>query len=154
MLTARLFVFLKARQIGMTWLCLASFLWLCLFHDGRVCLLFSKTELDAYELARRVRAMYGRLPAWMQAQRRLTTDNKGELEWDNGSRVLSLAATRSAGRTYTASAVFLDEFAHMQWGEDVYTAVKPTMDAGGQLFINSTANGEGNRFHKLWQAAV
>src|SRR3990167_9119303 len=38
MLTARLIVFLKARQIGMTWLCLAYFLWLCLFHDGRVCL--------------------------------------------------------------------------------------------------------------------
>jgi hypothetical protein len=32
-------------------------------------------------------------------------------------------------------------------------ALKPTIDAGGQLIILSTANGLGNLFHRLWTAA-
>jgi hypothetical protein len=42
----------------------------------------------------------------------------------------------------------------MQWGTEVYTALKPTIDGGGQLFVVSTANGEQGLFHKLWTDAV
>lgn len=154
-LVERLIIVLKARQIGLTWLVLAYFLWLCLFKPGRVCLLFSKTEdPDAYELLRRVKAMYLRLPDWMRAERPIVRENMSTIEWSNGSRVQSLAATKSAGRSFTASAVLLDEFAHMLWGPHVYTALKPVIDGGGQLFLVSTANGETGLFHDLWQKAA
>jgi hypothetical protein len=149
----RLLIILKARQLGITWLCCAYALWLCMFKPGKVVLLFSKGALEAYELARRIREMYLRLPLWLRASNPLIKDNLSELQWANGSRVQSLAATRSAGRSFTASLVLMDEAAFMQWATELYTALKPTIDAGGQLFVVSTANGEQGFFHKLWTDA-
>lgn len=150
----KLVIILKARQLGISWLCCAYALWLCLMKPGRVVLMFSEREDKSQELVRRLRVMYQRLPEWMRVRVPLTKDNTQALEWANGSRVSASAATPGAGRSLTASLVLLDEFAFMQWGADVYTAVKPTIDAGGQLFIVSTANGEGDKFHALWNDAL
>lgn len=150
----KLVIILKARQLGISWLVCAYVLWLCVFRPGRVVLFLSKGETEAQELARRVRVMYERLPEWMRLRVPLVGDNTRSMTWANGSRVQSMAATKGAGRSFTASLVVLDEMAFMQWGEQVYTACKPTIDAGGQLFIVSTANGEGDLFAKLWDNAV
>lgn len=144
-------IILKARQLGITWLILAEDLWDCLFHSGIVVLYFSKGELEADELIRRVAGMYSRYDGDKPA---LVKQNGSELVWANGSRMRSLPATRSAGRSFTATKVRLDEFAHMQWGQQVYTAVKPTIDNGGKLIVFSTANGEGDPFHTLWDGAA
>lgn len=150
----RLLIILKARQLGITWLCCAYALWLCMFKRGQVVLLFSKGALEAYELARRIRVMYLRLPLWMRHRNPLVKDNFSEMAWANGSRIQSLAATRTAGRSFTASLVLMDEAAFMQWATELYTALKPTIDGGGQLFVVSTANGEQGLFHKLWAGAT
>lgn len=154
LMVERLVIILKARQLGISWLVCAYVLWLCFFQDGKVALLFSKGQLEANELARRISALYHRLPAWLRATGpALVKDNTGELIWSNGSRVQSLPATQNAGRTFTASLVVLDEFAFVQWAEQLYTALKPTIDGGGQLIILSTANGTNNLFHELWERA-
>ncbi len=154
LVTEKLVIILKARQLGISWLCCAYALWLCLMKPGRVVLMFSEREDKSQELVRRLRVMYQRLPEWMRQRVPIAKDNTQSLEWANGSRVSASAATPGAGRSLTASLVLLDEFAFMQWGADVYTAVKPTIDAGGQLFIVSTANGEGDKFHALWNDAL
>lgn len=148
--TAPRLIILKARQLGITWLILAYVYWLCLFHPGRTVLFFSKGQLEADELIRRVMGMHRR---WTHAHVRLVKQNTSELVWANGSRMISLPATASAGKSFTASVVVLDEFAAMQYAQQVYTAVKPTIDSGGRLIILSTANGEDNPFHQLWKAA-
>lgn len=154
LMVERMVIILKARQLGISWLVCAYVLWLCFFQAGKVALLFSKGQLEANELARRISVLYHRLPAWMRAAGpELVKDNTGELIWSNGSRVQSLPATQNAGRTFTASLVVLDEFAFVQWAEQLYTALKPTIDGGGQLIILSTANGTGNLFHELWERA-
>jgi hypothetical protein len=48
----------------------------------------------------------------------------------------------------------MDEAAFMVHANALYTALKPTIDAGGQLIILSTANGKGNLFHTLVQRAL
>lgn len=155
LMTERLLLILKARQLGISWLCCAYALWLCLFQEGRVVLLFSKGQIEANELARRILVLYERLPEWMRAAGpALVTQNTTELAWDNGSRVQSLAATKNAGRSFTASLVIADEFAFLQWPDTLYTAMKPTVDGGGQLIILSTAGGENNLFHALWKEAA
>lgn len=148
----RLLVLLKARQIGMTWLTCAYVLERCMARAGRTVLMLSQGQLEANELIDRIRLMHAThadpaLPP-------LVTDNTTELEWANGSRVKSLPATRRAGRSFTASIVVLDEFAFMQWGTALLSAVKPTIDNGGQLIILSSADGQGSGFHQFWQAAV
>jgi hypothetical protein len=146
-------IILKARQLGISWLVCAYVLWLCVFQPGRVVILFSKGQLEADELLRRVLVMYQRLPDWMRATNPLTTQNTSELIWSNGSTVKSLPATKNAGRSFTASLVVVDEFAYLQWPQELYTALKPTIDGGGRFIMLSTANGKNNLFYDLWTLA-
>jgi hypothetical protein len=153
-LQRRLFIILKARQLGISWLCCAYALWQCMYQPGRRVLLFSRGQREADELLRRVTAMYSRLPEWMRDHSPYARDpNTTSAEWLNGSMVESLPATQNAGRSLTASLVIADEFAFMQWGDKLYTALKPTIDGGGQLIVVSTANGARGLFHALWVKA-
>jgi hypothetical protein len=157
----RLIIILKARQLGISWLCCGYALWLCLFHTGRVVLIFSKGEKEAREMVRRARLLYQRLPAWLRtALPPLVRTNLGAIEWANDSRIESFPATQTAGSGYTASLVIMDEAAKMEYAGQLYGSVKPTIDgegdAGqrGQLIVLSTAFGVGNLFHDLWTKAV
>lgn len=148
----RLIVFLKARQLGISWLTCGFVFADCTLHDGRPWLLFSQGQLEANELTRRIGLMY-RHHADVADLPPLVKDNTGELAWANGSRVISLPATKKAGRSFTAAGVVLDEWAFMLYGREVLAAVKPTIDAGGKLFIISSADGNGTPYHQFWSAA-
>jgi hypothetical protein len=143
-------IFLKARQLGISWLIVAYCVWLCIYHANKVVLVISKDVDSAKQLIKRARGVFVRLkvsPAF------LTVDNTQELAWHNGSVIKSLAASEDAGSSYTASVVVLDEFAKMRFAESVYNASKPTIDGGGQIIVVSTAKGRGNRFAELWRKA-
>lgn len=148
----RLLVFLKARQLGISWLVCGYALWLCTSTPGQPVLVYSQGQLEANELIRRTSFLYD------HHQRRdhlpsLVRDNTGLLEWSNGSRMLSLAATRKAGRSFTAALAILDEWAFMAWPRETLAAVKPTIDAGGKLFIISSADGANTAYHRFWNTA-
>jgi hypothetical protein len=118
-------------------------------------LLFSRGKDEADEMLRRVRVLYERMPAWLKDRCPLAKPpNMSEMEWANGSRAKSLAATQNAGSSWTASLVILDEAAKLQFADELYTALKPTIDGGGQLVVLSSARGVGNLFHKLWTRAA
>ena len=152
MASTRLIAFLKARQLGVTWLVCLFAMRLCTFRRGQEVLFLSKGQNEANKLAERTSYLYH------QHQNRadlpmLIKDGTQELAWDNGSRVSSLPATKDAGRSDTASLVVLDEWAFMKWPQETLAAIKPTIDAGGKLFIISSADGNGTAYHQLWQAA-
>lgn len=150
----RMLLILKARQLGISWLCCAYALWLCLFKAGRLVLIFSKSQEEANEMLRRVSVMYQRLPDSLKAALPSPAkENTGEMGWANGSRIKSMPATKTSGRGFTASLVILDEFAFVQWPAELYTALKPTIDGGGQLIVLSTANGTGNLFYEMVERA-
>lgn len=155
--TEDLVVILKARQLGISWLCCAYVLWVAVFKPGQAILLFSQGETEANELLRRVLVLFERLPDWFKSSEgipSLVSDNTSKLEWSNESRIRSMPATPRAGRSLTASVVVMDEAAHMMWGDKLYTAAKPTMDGGGQMIMLSTANGVGGLFHSIYTKAA
>lgn len=155
LMAGRLVLILKARQLGISWLCCWYALWLMLFHPGKVVLIFSKGQDEASVMLERIKKLYQRLPDWMLAELpTIERDNTTEIVFSNGSMGKSLPATKSAGRSLTASLVILDEAAFLAWADELYTALKPTIDGGGQLIILSTANGIGNLFHQLWVKAA
>ena len=143
-------VILKARQLGLSWLVIAYATWLCLHHAYQNVLVFSKDQTSANEMIRRAKGIYNRLK---EKPAQLARDNVTLLEWSNGSRIQSFAATEDAGSSFTASLTILDEFAKMHYADELYTSVKPTINDGGRIIIVSTAKGLGNAFHKLWGAA-
>lgn len=149
----RLLAILKARQLGVSWLACVYALRLCALYPGQPVLCLSRGQLEANELVHRISFMYHQHAdrAWLP---RLTADNTADLAWANGSSVTSLAATRNAGRSLTAALAILDEWAFMAWPKQTLAAVKPTIDAGGKLFIISSADGQGSAYHQFWQHAV
>lgn len=153
MTTATRLVILKARQLGLSWLCLAYALWLLVFHAPATILLFSLREAEAKDLLHRLRFMYGHLPRWMQA-RELAQDAAVTLTLSTGSRALAFS-TRS-GRGYTGSLAVVDEADYIPDLGHFLNAVKPTIDGGGQLFLVSTSDKTRpvSAFKNLFRAAT
>lgn len=135
----RLVIVLKARQLGLTWLCLGVILWLMLFHPAVSALIFSRRDDEAVYLLgkERLKGMYYRLPDWMQA-RGVTVDNDHEFGLSNGS--IARAFPTTAGDSYTASIVVVDEADLLPDLARVMNAVKPTIDGGGRMILLSRAD--------------
>lgn len=149
----RLLTILKTRQVGVSWEACLFALRLCSLWPGQPVLCLSRGQLEANELVRRISLMYREHADRKHTLARLITDNTADLEWDNGSSVVSLAATKDAGRSHTAALAIIDEWAFMRWPRETLAAVKPTTDAGGKLWIISSADGKGTEYHQHWLAS-
>lgn len=130
-------IFLKPRQVGISWLVLAIILYSMLFRPVFQAGIFSKRENEAFYLLDRLRDAYNRLPRWMQA-RRLDVDSASQLQLSNGSGVR--AFPWNAGDSYTLSFAFVDEADLVPDLGHVLRAVKPTIDAGGKIVLASKSN--------------
>jgi hypothetical protein len=134
----RLVVILKARQLGLTWLVLGYALWLILFRPAATVLLFSRRDDEAVDLLRtRLRGMYDRLPDWLKVKS-FGVENDHKWELSNGSRVLAFPTT--AGDSYTATLVIVDEADLVPDLGRLMRAVKPTIDGGGKMILLSRAD--------------
>ena len=136
--TSQYLMMLKARQLGMSWLCLSYALWLMIFRPVATILLMSKRDDEAVELLQeRLMKMYAELPAWMRA-RVVVRQSAHDFMLSNGSR--AKAFPTSGGRSYTASFVLLDEADFLPDLSGTLNALRPTVDAGGQLVMISTVD--------------
>lgn len=144
-------IVLKARQLGLTWLCLGYALWLMLFRPAAVILLFSRREDEAQELMGRLQGMYRYLPDWMQC-REVLKENQSEYRLSNGSAALCFPTT--GGRSYTGTFVLADEADFIPDLSGFLNAVKPTVDAGGQMALISTSDKDqpNSAFKRLFRA--
>jgi hypothetical protein len=136
----RLVVFLKARQLGATWLVLAFVLWLALTRPIVTVLLFSKRDDEAVDLLRtRLKGMYRRLPDWLRSDPAPgDPDNDHELALGNGSRIKAFPT--GTGDSYTASLAFVDEADLVPDLDRLMRAVKPTIDGGGRMVLLSRSD--------------
>jgi hypothetical protein len=151
--TETLISILKARQIGLTWLLGAAYpVWLCLFHVGKLAMVFSTRDDEAAEIVRRAKVVWSQLPVWMQGPP-LKPDNALELGFGTSSRILGFPSKPSAGSGYAAAYVLADEHAKQQYAKEQYAAVRPTIEHGGQFVSNSTAYGGGTFHQNIWSKA-
>lgn len=164
MLTRRWMIFLKARQLGCTWLVLAYAIWL-MFRPSKRIIALSKTEPDAWALVARVEFIIRHLPWWFIQKssnpipNMYTYDNT--LSWvrirhpsGEDSVFMSLPAAQNSGASLTADVVIFDEWGLMEWAEQIYRASFPTINRpgdkpeNGQVFGISTMR-IGTFFHKM-----
>lgn len=151
--TCKKMAFLKARQLGATWMALSKSLRKCLFTPGVNVLLFSYTDREAKDLLRRFKGMWQRLPEWMRESPPLE-DSQHMFTLANGSTVRSFPA--SAGDSYTAAIAIIDEADHPDIDLDaMLDSIKPTIDANGQLFLISKSykRNPNSRFKRIFRAA-
>lgn len=134
----RLVCILKARQLGLTWLCLAFVLHRMLFRPKQTILLFSRRDDESIDLlGNRLHGMYDRLPPWMQVES-FPTDHKHVWELSNGSRCMAFPTT--SGDSYTATLAIVDEADLVPDLDRLMRSVKPTIDAGGKMILLSRSD--------------
>ncbi|TFH11188.1 MAG: hypothetical protein E4H14_01150 [Candidatus Thorarchaeota archaeon] len=138
-----------------SWTSGAFLLWYAIFTFEQEIIVLSNKDRNAMQMIRRIRFMYERLPMWLKPG--LTEDgwNKHEVGFDNGSRILSSPTTEDSARGFSASLLFLDEFAFVRDNvqQEFWGAVSPTFATGGKCIICSTPNGDTNQYAQLWRGA-
>lgn len=137
--THRYIVMLKARQLGMSWLTLTYALWMMVFRPAPNIMLMSKRDDESIELLTRLIQMYEYLPDWMKVKA-IVQSSAHDFVLSNGSK--AKAFPTSGGRSYTGTMVILDEADFMPDLNKVLNAIRPTVDAGGQLVMISTVDKE------------
>ena len=149
-------LFLKARQIGITWVALIYCTWDLLFHPGHTAIALSKSKEEAFELVRRIGVILSKLSALMGGGDVMWKEKKGSVEliFPNGKKSVFKAfpASKSAGRSFTANILLLDEWAFQEWAREIWTAAFPTINrpTGGKVIGISTIK-LGTLFEELWR---
>lgn len=152
-LRKRFNVILKARQMGFTEIVSAFIVWLILFHPNQSVLCLATKSDTAKQVVRRVRTSLKKIPSWLLIAD-ITTDNKTSIELANGSFVRSISKSADAGRSEALSLLVVDEAAHIEGFDTIWTGIRPTISAGGRIIMLSTPLGVGNVFHKTYDDAV
>lgn len=146
-------VILKPRQMGFTELVSAFTVWLMLFHPHQSVLALATKSDTAKQVVRRTRTGLKSLPKWLLIAD-ITTDNKTSIELANGSSLKSISKSADAGRSEALSLLIIDEAAHIEGFDEIWTGIRPTVSAGGRIIMLSTPLGIGNVFHKTYVDAV
>jgi len=143
------------RQVGKTTTTVSYLLWATIFTDSQnVAVLANKGSL-ARDILAKYQLAYENLPQWLQQG--VVTWNKGNVELENGSKVIAASTSSSAIRGGSFNIVFLDEFAFVPGNiaNEFFNSVYPVISSGksSKIIIVSTPNGM-NLFYKLWMDSI
>tara|TARA_E500000178_G_scaffold346620_1_gene398528 strand:+ start:714 stop:2297 length:1584 start_codon:yes stop_codon:yes gene_type:complete len=141
------------RQTGKT-TCAAVYLtWYAMFHPDQTILIAAHKYSGAQEIMQRIRYVYETCPDHIRAG--VTSYNKGSIEFENGSRIVSATTTGNTGRGMSISLLYCDEFAFVNPGiaDEFWTSISPTLATGGRAIITSTPNSDEDTFATIWKGS-
>jgi hypothetical protein len=142
----------KGRQLGISTTAAAYICWMMLFHRDKNILVVATKLSTASNLVKKVKFMMKSLPDWMMIAK-ITTDNKNSFELANGSQIKASSTSGDAGRSEALTLLVIDEAAHIEGLDELWTGLYPTLSTGGRCIALSTPNGVGNWFHKTFTEA-
>jgi len=151
--TYRFNINMMPRQTGKT-TCAAIYLaWFAMFTPDQTILIAAHKYTGAQEIMQRIRYVYELCPDHIRAG--VTSYNKGSIEFENGSRIISQTTTGTTGRGLSISLLYCDEFAFVQpnIAEEFWTSISPTLATGGRAIITSTPNSDEDTFATIWKDA-
>lgn len=126
-------------------------LWYAMFVPDSTILVAAHKYAGSQEIMQRIRYAYEACPDHVRAG--VVNYNKGSIEFDNGSRIVSTATTENTGRGMSISLLYLDEFAFVRpsIAKEFWTAITPTLATGGKAVITSTPNSDEDQFAQIWK---
>lgn len=134
--------------------CSASYmLWRSMFKNDQTILVVAHNLNQALEITGRIRFSYEELPYFIKPG--VLEYNKGSIVFDNGSRIISRAASVNAARGLSISLLYMDElsFIRRKMQEEFWASVSPTLATGGDCIITSTPGSDEDLFALLWRQA-
>ena len=143
------------RQTGKSTTVVSYPLHYLIFNDSVNVGILANKASTARDLLARLATAYENLPKWIQQG--VVVWNKGNIELENGSKILAASTSASAVRGMSFNIIFLDEFAFVpnHIADSFFASVYPTITSGKstKVIIISTPQGM-NHFYKMWQDAV
>ena len=142
------------RQTGKSTSAAGYLLWVAMFHPDSTILIAAHKYTGSQEIMQRIRYAYELCPDHIRAG--VTSYNKGNLDFENGSRIVSTTTTENTGRGMSISLLYCDEFAFVRPGiaKEFWTSISPTLATGGKAIITSTPNSDEDQFALLWKGAL
>jgi len=142
------------RQTGKSTTSVSYLLHYLVFNDNVNIGILANKASTARDLLARLATAYENLPKWMQQG--VLAWNKGNIELENGSKILAASTSAAAVRGMTFNIIFLDEFAFVpnHIADDFFSSVYPTISSGKstKIIIVSTPKGM-NHFYRMWHDA-
>lgn len=128
-------------------------LWYAMFVPDSTILIAAHKFSGSQEIMQRIRYGYELCPNHIRAG--VTSYNKGSIEFDNGSRIVSQTTTETTGRGMAISLLYADEFAFVRpsIAREFWTSISPTLSTGGKAIITSTPNTDEDVFWNIWTEA-
>ena len=145
-------VILKARQLGISTITAAYIVWLLLFYRDKNVLVIATKFQTAANLVKKVKNIMQNVPPWLRIAE-IKIDNRTSFVLTNGSEVKAASTSGDAGRSEALSLLVIDEAAHVDGLEELWTGLYPTLSTGGRCIALSTPNGVGNWFHRTYVEA-
>ena len=144
---------LMPRQTGKSTSAAGYLLWYAMFVPDSTILIAAHKYTGAQEIMQRIRYAYENCPDHIKAG--VTTYNKGSLDFENGSRIVSATTTENTGRGMSITLLYLDEFAFVRptIATEFWTSITPTLATGGKAIITSTPNSDEDQFALIWKGA-
>ena len=148
-------IILKARQVGISTYIAARFFHRVTFSFGCECFILTHELKATNNLFKMAKRYYEHIPEFVKPP--IKVSNAKELNFeklDSGYQV-GTAETKQTGRSSTIQLLHLSESAFYRNTDDLTTGLLQTVpDAKNtEIIYESTANGVGGFFHKLWQDA-
>jgi hypothetical protein len=144
---------LMPRQTGKSTSAAGYLLWYAMFVPDSTILIAAHKYTGAQEIMQRIRYAYELCPNHIRAG--ATSYNKGSIDFENGSRIVSQTTTETTGRGMSISLLYADEFAFVRptIAKEFWTSISPTLATGGKAIITSTPNSDEDQFAFLWKGA-
>ncbi|CAF34164.1 terminase DNA packaging enzyme large subunit [Synechococcus phage S-PM2] len=143
------------RQTGKSTTVVSYLLHYLIFNDNVNIGILANKASTARDLLARLATAYENLPKWIQQG--VVVWNKGNIELENGSKILAASTSASAVRGMSFNIIFLDEFAFVpnHIADSFFASVYPTITSGKstKVIIISTPQGM-NHFYKMWVDAT
>ena len=159
----KLNVVMKARQLGFSWLMIHIAAHMMLTSSGKTVIGLSKTEEEAKELVRRLKTVYTFMPELIADKDYLPVGWNGPIFKataltltiyfpDKTESVFkALASSPGAGRSFTANLILLDEWAFQQFAREIWQGGFPTINRpGGGKVIGLSTIQRGSLFEEIF----
>ena len=149
-------VVLKARQLGITMYMAARFFIQTITRRGTLSMQVAQDRESAEDIFQIVRRFWDRLPeAWRSGVLRTSHCNTRQLVFPGlDSEYCVGSAEENAGRGRTIQNLHCSEVS--RWGRggaEALASLRAAVVPGGEIVLESTANGAGGLFYEEWQQA-
>ena len=153
-ITHRKNIIVKGRQLGVSTVSAAYIAWYVLFHRDKNVLIVATKQETAKNMIRIVKNIFKYIPKWIKdLAGEMPVDNRNSIEFTNGSKVKAITTSADAGRSEAVSLLVVDEAAHIEAFNEIWTGISPTISTGGSVVLMSSPKGTGNTFYDLFEGA-